>query len=197
LVVFKTDLKSYFEQERCKCENAGCARCNLLMTLDIEGPEAVYAEHIKSQDPKVVAKHPKTLIVKLLEGQKIKLIATAKLGSGKEHIKFSPGSVYYKGNPEIKVGKVTNAKEVQSMCPRNVYKLEGTKLKINNKDDCILCNACVDASDKAIEVKASNKDFIVTIEPWGQLDPKEMVSTAADIISRQAKEVTEAIKKLK
>ncbi|MFH1972169.1 MAG: DNA-directed RNA polymerase subunit D [archaeon] len=197
LVVFETDLKSYFEQERCKCKGEGCARCNLLMTLDIEGPEIVYAEHIKTNDPKIVPKHPKTLIVKLLEGQKIKLIATAKLGSGKEHIKFSPGSVYYKGNPEIKIGNVKNAQEVESMCPRKVYKIEGNKLKINKKDDCILCNACVDASNKEISVSASDKDFIVTIEPWGQLDPIEMVSTAADIISRQTQDVAEAIKKLK
>ena len=195
LTPLKTDLKSYFVQKECKCKGEGCARCTLQLTLETESPGTVYAEQIKSKDPKVVPVYPKTPIAKLLGKQKIKLIATAKLGSGKEHTKFSPGLIYYKGNPEIKINKVSNAKNIAEICPKQVYKVDGSKLKVAKQQDCILCQACVDASDKGIQVNASKKDFIVTIEPFGQLTPKEIISTAADIISKQAKEVEAALKK--
>jgi len=197
LIVLKTDLKSYFIQKECKCNGEGCARCTLQLTLEAEGPCTVYADQIKSKDPEVIPVHPKTPITKLLKNQKLKFIATAKLGSGKEHIKFSPGLIYYKGNPEIKINKITNAKEIAAVCPRQVYKVDGSKLKVVNQQECILCKACEDASKKEIEVNTNNKDFIVTIEPWGQLTPKEIVSSAADIISKQSKDVIEAIKKIK
>lgn len=197
LMPLKTDLKSYFISKDCKCKGAGCARCTLQLTLEVEGPKTVYASDLKSKDPKVVPFHEKTPIAKLLENQKIKLIATAKLGSGKEHIKFSPGQIYYKGKPEFKIGAVKNAKEIVDICPKHIYKLDGGKLKTAHQENCILCQACVDASNKAIEVNASKKDFIITIEPWGQLSPKEIISTAANIISKQTKEMTESIKKIK
>jgi len=197
LLPLKTDLKSYFILEKCKCKGEGCARCTLNLTLKAEGPRTVYAEQIKSKDPKVVPAKPKTLIVKLLENQKIELIATAKLGTGKEHMKFTPGLMYYKGNPQIKIGSVKNAKEIYEICPRKVYKLESNKLKVAKQEECILCKACEDASNNNIEITTNNKDFIITIEPWGQLSPKEMISTAADIISEQAKELTAEIKKIK
>lgn len=197
LIVLKTDLDSYFIQEKCKCKGVGCARCTLNLTLEAEGPCTVYANQIKSKDPKVIPVYGKTPIVKLLENQKIKLIATAKLGTGKEHIKFSPGIMFYKGYPEIKIGKIQNAKEVYEICPRKVYKLEGSQLKIADQENCILCKACVDASDKQIQVEASEKDFIITIEPFGQLTPREIVENACDVISEQVKELEEEIKKIK
>jgi DNA-directed RNA polymerase subunit D len=196
LTVLKTDLKSYFVQADCKCKGEGCARCTLQLSLDVEGPCTVYAEQIKSNDPKVIPAQSKTPLTKLLENQKLKFIATAKLGSGKEHIKFSPGLIYYKGEPNIKVGNVKNAKEVAEVCPKQVYKLDGSKLKVAKQQECILCKACEDAS-KEIQVTTNNKDFIITIEPWGQLTPQEIVSSAADIISKQAKDVIEAVKKIK
>ena len=196
LTVLKTDLKSYFVQADCKCEGEGCARCTLQLTLDVEGPCTVYAEQIKSKDPKVVPVHSKTPLTKLLENQKLKFIATAKLGSGKEHIKFSPGIIYYKGNPDIKIGNVKNVKEIAEVCPKQVYKVDGSKLKVAKQQDCILCKACEDAS-KEIKVNTNNKDFIITIEPWGQLTPKEIISSAADVISKQTKEMIDAVKKIK
>ena len=197
LLPLKTDLKSYFIQEKCKCKGEGCARCTLQLTLEAEGPCIVYADQIKSMDPKVIPSHPKTPIVKLLENQKIKLIATAKLGSGKNHMKFSPGLVFYKGAPSIKIGKVSNPKSIVAICPKKLYNLDGSKLKMTQSTDCTLCKACVDASEKGIEVTASDKNFIITIEPWGQLSPKDMIESAANTITAQAKDVIDAIKKIK
>jgi Fe-S-cluster-containing hydrogenase component 2 len=69
--------------------------------------------------------------------------------------------------------------------------MEGDKLKVN-EEKCILCNACVEASPN-IEVKGSNSDFILTIEPFGQLTVKEMVNTACDVLIRKYKKFSKLI----
>ena len=197
LVVLKTDIESYFVKEKCKCKGAGCARCTLDLSLEAEGPCIVCAEQFKSKDPAVVPVHGKTPIVKLLENQKLRVIAHAILSTGKDHIKYSPGLMYYQGYPSIKLGSVKNAEEIIGVCPRKVFELEGKKLKVKNIDACILCNACVDASANEIEVKGSDKDFIVTIEPWGQLTPLEIVEGLVNVLHEQVDELSEEIKKLK
>jgi len=197
LVVLKTDIESYFVKEKCKCKGAGCARCTLDLSLEAQGPCIVTADMFISKDPAVVPVHGKTPIVKLLENQSLRVVAHAILSTGKDHIKYSPGLMYYQGNPSIKIGNVKNVEEIVEICPRKVFELEGKKLKVKNNDACVLCNACVDASGNEIEVKGSGKDFIVTIEPWGQLTALEIVEGMVDSLHEQIDELSEEIKKLK
>ena len=194
LTPLKTDLKSYELQKDCKCKGKGCARCTLKMTLKMEGPCTVYAEDIKSQDPKVVPVYPRMQILELLEGQKIDIVATATLGEGKNHMKNSPGLIFYQGNPEIKIGAVKNPKVIVDTCPKHLYKLDGQKLKCTDNTKCVLCKACEDVSQGTIQVNGSDKDFILTIEEFGQLPAKQMVTKASEIISKQLTELTKAIK---
>ncbi len=191
LIPLKTDLKSYKLSKKCKCERKGCALCQLSLTLKMSGPGNVYAEDLKSSDPKVKPIYPKMLIVKLLKEQEVELEAIAVLGKGKKHVKFSPGLVYYQGYPKIKVKSERDAKEYSGVCPTNALKFEDNKLKVN-EEKCILCNACVETSPN-IEVKGSDTDFIMTIEPFGQLNPKEMISTACDVLARKLKKLDKAM----
>src|SRR3989344_5506471 len=103
LVPLTTDLKSYTLPEKCKCEGKGCAHCQLKMSLKVKGPAMVYASDIKSKDPAVKPVYPKLPIVKLLKNQTLELEATATLGTGKRHAKWSPGHVYYTYLPKITV----------------------------------------------------------------------------------------------
>lgn len=102
LIPLKTDLKSYNLPSKCKCEGAGCARCQVKLILRSSTPGYVYASELKSQDPKISPVYPEMPIAKLLKGQKIELEAVAVLGKGKEHAKFSPGHAYYKYKQERK-----------------------------------------------------------------------------------------------
>lgn len=197
LVVLKTDTESYFVKEHCKCKGVGCARCTLDLTLEAEGPGIVYAEQLKSKDPAVVPVHGKTPLVKLLAHQKVKLIARAVLSTGKEHIKFSPGLIYYQGYPNIKIGAVKSPDAIAEICPTKVFSSDHKKLSIKDKEACILCMACVDASKGDVEVSGSASDFIVTIEPWGQLTPGEMVEGLVHALHEQIDSLSEEIKKLK
>ena len=111
LVPMKTDLKSYNLPAKCKCEGKGCARCTLKMILKAKGPGTVYASDIKSKDPKVKPVYPKTPIAKLLKGQEMELEATAILGEGRDHVKFSPGLVWFNKEPKITVNNKTELLE--------------------------------------------------------------------------------------
>ena len=69
--------------------------------LKCKGPCTVYSKDLKSQDPKVSVIYPDIPITKLLEGQELELEATATLGKGKSHTKYSPALVYFKSYPNI------------------------------------------------------------------------------------------------
>ncbi|MFH1506118.1 MAG: DNA-directed RNA polymerase subunit D [archaeon] len=199
LIPLKTDLKSYNLPLECKCKGAGCAQCTLKLTLKVTGPKMVYASDLRSKDPKVKPVFPKTPIVKLLQGQELQLVATAVLGQGKDHMKFSPGLIYYKLKPTIKITKQPeDPQKVADSCPvSGLLVVKNKKLEMNSKkeDDCILCNACVDESKAAVEIKTSN-EYIFYIESWGQLSPKDIGAQAIDVFNKQLKEFVGLVKKI-
>lgn len=196
LVPLTTDLSSYFEKAKCKCKGSGCARCQLKITLNKTGPCMVYAGDLKSKDPKVKPVYPKMPIVKLLEGQSLKFEATAILSNGKEHTKFAPGLAYYQGYPKFNIKASKNAKKAVEQCPKKILKLDGKKLKVVDELKCDLCKAC-EAVCEGIRVEGSDKNFIFTLESWGQLSIKEVFSEAVRIFDEELDELGTAIKKLK
>jgi DNA-directed RNA polymerase subunit D len=201
LVVLETDLKSYNLPNECGCKGAGCAKCTLKLTLSAKSekdPVEVYASALKSKDPKVVPVYDKTLIAILYPGQKIKLEATAVLGQGKDHAKFSPGLFFYKYVPEITINKnCDNCGECIKECPKAVFKQEKGKVIVNedNLYDCHLCNGCVDVCPKqALTVKGSESDFVFTVETWGSLSSKKIVEKATEIFEEKLKEFEKLLK---
>ncbi len=74
------------------------------LSLDVMGPGAVHAKDLKVAETKVkgskkkaenIAVYDKMLLVKLTENQRIKFEATAKLGKGKDHMKWQGGLASY------------------------------------------------------------------------------------------------------
>lgn len=200
LLPLKTDLKSYTLPAKCKCKGEGCARCSVKMTLKSKSTGYVYASEIKSKDAKIKPVFGKTPIVKLLKGQEVELEATAKLGTAREHTKWSSCLAYYKYKPviDIDAGKCKNPEEVAESCPVDVYEVKSGKLSIkkDNLLKCHLCGACAEtASNSSVRLNESDKDFVFFIEPWGQLSVKEIVSKAADVFIESLEEFDEKVKK--
>lgn len=193
-----TDLESYTLPSQCSCKGAGCAKCQVTFTLKAEGPITVYSTDLKSQDPKVkpVFKMP---VVTLLKGQELEFEAVVTLGTGKEHAKFSPALVYYKGYPKITIDKLRNSEEVFKSCPAKVFEMDGKSLKVKNLEACHLCLACVDCADPkgGITVQSSEKDFIFTIESWGNLSPEKILSTSLEVFDEKLEEFSEKLDKAK
>lgn len=198
LVPLTTDLKSYFVRQDCKCDNKGCPRCTLYMSLKAKGPCTVYASDIKSKDSKITPVYPEMPITKLLKGQKLELEMIAILGKGKQHSKFSPGLIYYQGYPIIKTTSKSVDEKLANVCPVKIIQIKDKKVKITDEKKCILCNACVDAfPEDSISIKASEDDFIFHLEPWGQLNAKEILSTALDILDEKIDSFIKQVSKIK
>ena len=190
LIPLTTDLKAYNIIDECTCKSAGCAKCTLKLTLVAKGPKKVLSGDIKSKDPKVKPVNDKYLIVNLLEDQEIEIEATAVLGKGKEHNKWSPGHVIYRYVPKIKINKQPkNPKAIQQICSFGVFDVKKDKLDVINENKCTLCNACTDIlKDNEITISSDDTNFIFEVESWGQLDPKEIVKNSISIFNKKIKQ---------
>lgn len=197
LISIKTDLKAYNLPSKCTCNGAGCARCQLKMTLSAEGPKTVYSKDIKSKDPKVKPVFDNIPIVKLLEGQSLEFEATAMLGLGKEHTKWSPSLTFYKNSPNLKVVKQPSDMDAfVNSCPKKVFEIKSGKVKVNDKNlyACDLCEACIDFEKGIVELSSNEDEFIFEVESWGQLEPKELVESAVDAFNDKLAELKKLIK---
>jgi DNA-directed RNA polymerase alpha subunit len=137
-------------------------------------------------------------IAKLLQDQEIAFDATAVLGLGKEHAKWSPGLIYYKHVPNIVIKKQPeNKKEIVEQCPKKVFEIKNDTLLIDQKRlfDCDLCDQCVELSKGAIEIKKED-EYVLSLETWGQLSPDEIVIKAIDVFNDQLKEFDKLIKEI-
>ncbi|NYZ80004.1 DNA-directed RNA polymerase subunit D [Candidatus Micrarchaeota archaeon] len=93
LIPLTTDLKSYTPADECCGGN--CGKCSVILTLDAQGPSTVYSKDLKSKDKDVKPFYDNIPIIKLGEGQAIRLEAKAVLGRGKQHAKFQPCTCSY------------------------------------------------------------------------------------------------------
>ncbi|OLD01086.1 MAG: hypothetical protein AUJ07_12000 [Crenarchaeota archaeon 13_1_40CM_3_53_5] len=106
LVPVTTD-QSYNLPEECSCKSElGCEKCRASLSLEIEASEAsevVYSSQLKPENPDVRPVSDKIPIVKLTQGQRIKLEAYARLGRGRVHAKWQPVSAAtYSYNPKTR-----------------------------------------------------------------------------------------------
>jgi DNA-directed RNA polymerase subunit D len=194
LVPLSTDLKGYTLPSTCKCKGEGCARCTLKLTLKAKGPGTVYASDIKSKDPKVKPVHGDMPIVTLLKGQELELEATATLGQGKQHVKWSPGLAWYVYEPIITVNNDSpKFAECKNKYPPQVFDKNG---KIDKK---LITGNLVDACDgvcpEVVKIEHNPENFLFSIEPWGQLTPKEIAQAAADMLLGSLQEFEEKLGK--
>ncbi len=97
MVPIRTDLTRYILPEKCDCGSPlGCHKCRVLFVLDAKGKEkvsTVLSGDLVSEDRDVRPVSESIPIVKLAQGQSVKLEAYARLGRGKEHAKWQPATV--------------------------------------------------------------------------------------------------------
>ena len=75
--------------------DSGRAKEEILFTLEGEGPSTVYTKDLKSTDAKVKASLDNLPILRLLEGQNLRLEAKARRGIGRTHAKWQAGLIGY------------------------------------------------------------------------------------------------------
>jgi DNA-directed RNA polymerase subunit D len=194
LIPLKTNADMYQFQQDCECKGAGCALCQVSLTLSAEGPCVVHSRDLKSSDPETVPADQNVPIVELKAGQKVVLTAVARLGTAKEHAKFQPVSASgYKNLPVISISeKCDLCKACLYACPRGVFKVEKGKLVVGDAYKCSMCKLCTEACDAgAIDVGAEDKTFIFTVETDGAYNAHDMILNAAKSIKGKAEQLSQ------
>jgi DNA-directed RNA polymerase subunit D len=182
-------------KEECSCKGKGCSKCSVQLKLQAKGPKTVYGKDLKGKVKVVYGDMP---IVKLDEEQELELIATARLGKGIEHTKFSPGLVYYRNVAEIEVDKnCEKCGKCVEACPQKILKLEKEKVELVDRYKCDLCEACVEACKKegkeAIKINPG-KELIFFIESFGNMSARDILEEAVKALKNNLKDVEKEIK---
>jgi DNA-directed RNA polymerase subunit D len=198
LIPLTFDRESYVQKKNCKCDGAGCSRCEVVLVLDKTGPCIVKAGDMKSTDESVRPADPDTIIVELLEGQAVKLEATAILGIGKNHAKWQPASAGYRYAPAVRINseKCDACGKCVSLCPKNILQKKEGKIGTSNVINCDSCMRCAERCDSgAISISPSETSFIFTVETTSSLKPEDVVQAALDVLEERASEFIDEFKK--
>ena len=129
---------------------------------------------------------PDIPIVKLSEGQELELIASAKLGLGIKHTKFSPGLVYYASVPIAeKAGKEgLKGKQVIEVSEKEFEEIkQGKGKKIYD-----LVGSIVKSGEDYIHIKPG-EEMVFFIESWGQIKAKEILEGSVKALKENLKSV--------
>ena len=188
LIPLTTPLKDYVAQDMCNCKGEGCAKCTIKVSLSSKGPGIVLSGEIKSKDPAVKPAIDNMPIVKLLKGQELEFEAVAVMGRGKQHSKWTPGMPWYQYEAKVTVNNdAPDFAQFKNKFPPQVFK-DG---KIQKKliEDLDLYDACVGVNDSIVKVEHDSNKIIFSIEPWGQLTPKEILMSALTIFNEKLDEL--------
>ncbi|MEM2115879.1 MAG: DNA-directed RNA polymerase subunit D [Candidatus Woesearchaeota archaeon] len=192
LLPLKTDLDSYILPEKCECTDKTCAKCSVEVFAKKKGPGILYAKDLEFSDPGVKPVYPMMEIVKLDVNQEIEFTGYARLGTGKKHAKYSPGFCYYRNLVQIETKKLDKelSEKIISMCPGKVF---DENLNPKYKENCDICNKCVELSEDAIKVIPLEDQFVFYLESFGQLDIKRILREGLKALIEDLKEFEEII----
>jgi DNA-directed RNA polymerase subunit D len=189
--------KGIVEREKCTCKGKGCIKCKIALKLKAQGPCTVYAKDLKVKGASVVYKEMPLVI--LDKDQQLELSAEAVLGKGKEHAKFSPGLFYYNSYPIIEVRGCDLCRDCIASCPQKAITEEKGHIKIDPLK-CDICEACIEKckekGKEAIKITPSEKDFIFTIESWGQLNTLQLFKESINALDNNLKDLAKQVKKI-
>ncbi len=140
-----------------------------------KGPKTVYSSDIK---PSIGTDYKIPLVI-LDNEQEVEMVCDARFGKGVDHIKYSPGLVYFKHNidPEVldfvyidEEGKVSYDEE----------EMDVKKLKEEDKN-------------KIKKLKDVN-ELIFSIESWGQIPAKDIFLRAIEALDENLEELNKEVK---
>ncbi len=204
LVPLTTDLDSYNLPENCECKSEfGCNLCRVTLSMDVEakdGTRSVYSGELVSENKDVIPVSESVPIAKLAKQQKLRLEAYARLGKGKNHVKWQPVSMCtYKYLPKIEISRKNcdSCGKCVEICSKKVFAKAEDKIEIKDLMACTMCQDCVEAcpqNPKPIRVGWEENSFIFCLESTGTLSPERIMAEAVRILDAQLKEFESQMK---
>lgn len=143
--------------------------------LKAKGPCTVYATEIKPS----IETGFKLPITILDEEQELELNAVARTGIGNEHIKYSPGLFYYKNNLDEELLDLIRVDGEGKV----IYDEQELKDKGFSEEQILKLKKIDNAGELA-----------VFIESWGQMDCKSIFTKAIEVLDKNLKELSKAVK---
>ena len=139
------------------------------------GPKTVYSTEIS---PSVETDY-KLPIAILDKDQELEIVAEAALGKGIDHIKYSPGLIYYKHNIDSELIDFVSVDE------NGKITFDEDDLKERQLSEEII--------NKIKKLKEAN-EIIFEIESWGQLKTKDIFLKAIEVLDKNLEELDKEIK---
>jgi len=161
-----------------KMEKAYKEDTEVKISLKKKGPGTIYSEDIKGDAKVVYEKIPLTIVK---GNQEMDIKGIARLGKGSYHTKYSPGFIFYRNSTEVILEK-SLLEQIKKVCPKNEIKEKGDKIIVVDnlaQDVCDICEGIAEKNKKTAEVKIE-KDMIITVESFGQIEPKEIFKKAVE-----------------
>lgn len=193
LIPLVFDPKKFNFTENCRCGGKGCPSCQVVFALEKTGPATVYSGDLKSSNKTVRPKDEGFPIVELLENQKLKLEATARLGLGKTHSKFQAANVGYQYWPEVRKAKKGEAEKLED-CPKQFFTLKAGRPVIKDLVKLDVNKSCRIGS-YILELDPTR--FVFRVESISGLNTVDIVERAAEILAGKGKEFGKLVGKLK
>jgi len=196
-------LRKYRAPEECSDGEEALYKEGCYATLYLEAEtgdnevKTIYSKDLKPiDDPYVKPVYDNIPIIVMGPNQRIALEAKARLGRGKEHIKWSPATISVSTYvPKIIIDRkrCTNCGECTKVCPKGALKIEKGKL-IANEKLCILCRQCIKVCPyDALSLEWYNDMYYLVIESSGALKPETIV---VESVKEVIKKIDELLSKL-
>ena len=144
-------------------------------SLKVVGPKTVYSTDIKPSVGTDLA-----LPITLLDNeQEFEIEMDARLGKGIDHIKYSPGLVFFRNNidPELI--------DFVSVDDEGKIIIDEQELDTKNLSE---------EMRKKIKKVANNNELVFEIESWGQIDAKDIFLRAVEALDENLEELGKEIK---
>lgn len=187
-------IRKYKSPEECSKEGMEeDTSCYSILTLEAETGDkevrTVYSGEIRPvTDPNVKPINDKIPVVMLGPNQRLIIDIYARLGRGKEHIKWAPATisvVTYVPVVNVDREKCTDCGNCAEVCPTGALKMDNGKLAVN-EGLCTLCHQCVKVCPyDAISLSHKENEYFLTIESSGALKPETIVIESLKEIIRK------------
>ncbi len=205
-------LEKYSPPEIC-AECTSCEDCYTRLYLEVsnetDDPRTVYSGDFRSEDPDVKPVYPNIPLVVLAKGQRITLEAEARLGRGKEHIKWSPVSIATLVSvPLVKYDLTRVSQEETKKCIRCVENFDKKlaermererkgEVELIDFDNTSILRYCEERDCRgALRIVYLEDKRILTIESVGSLPVEKILDEAVKSIKNKLDGVKMVLKEM-
>ncbi len=131
-------------------------------------------------------------VVVLGDNKTLELELNVKSGTGSQHIKYSPASVFFNNVPSVK----QHEEDIDSefACPKHLFEKRANKVFLKDATFCDVCRYCEEKTKGQVELEFKDDEFIFTVEPFGNLDISNIFESVVDYLNKTLEELKTEIK---